>query len=39
MKYLRLLMSLVLISISTAAFAQSDSHQHPTDVPKVQTDA
>ena len=39
MKYLRLLLPVVLISISTAIFAQSDAHQHPTDSPKVQTEA
>jgi hypothetical protein len=39
MKYLRLLVSFVLISISTAAFAQSDAHQHPANAPKVQTEA
>jgi len=39
MKSTRVMLSIVLLLAATAAFAQADAHKHPTDTPKVQTEA
>ena len=39
MKSTRVMLSIVLLLAAGAAFAQADAHQHPTDAPKVQTEA
>jgi hypothetical protein len=39
MKTIRVSLLLILLSAAGAVFAQSDAHKHPTDAPKVQTEA
>jgi hypothetical protein len=39
MKAIRVLLSLILLSLTSAAFAQPDAHKHPADTSQVQTDA
>jgi hypothetical protein len=39
MKSTRVLLSIILLLVAGAALAQSDAHKHPTETPKVQTEA
>jgi len=39
MRSIRVLLSLILLTLTTAVLAQQNAHKHPTDTPKVETDA
>ena len=39
MRSIRILPLIIFLTLGTAAFAQSEAHNHPTDTPKAQTEA